>query len=79
MNGKRVNRLNKTRKTIIIGIDGASAKTVKAAIARGEMPNLRRILGRGVYTDALPVIPTHTSTNWTTIGTGAWPNTATEI
>lgn len=75
MDSKKVSMRHKTRKTIIIGIDGASAKTVKAAIAQGEMPNLKRILERGIYADALPVIPTHTPTNWTTIGTGAWPGT----
>ncbi|HID94590.1 MAG TPA: hypothetical protein EYP53_00840, partial [Candidatus Latescibacteria bacterium] len=63
------------RKAIIIGIDGASARSVRQAMERGRMPNLKRLAESGVFAEALPVLPTHTPTNWTTIGTGAWPGT----
>jgi len=63
------------KKAIIIGIDGASARSVRSAMERGRMPNLKKLTGRGVFAEALPVLPTHTPTNWTTIGTGAWPGT----
>ncbi len=65
----------KPQKTIIIGIDGASAKSIKTAMIQRKMPNLRKLAGRGVFTEALSVIPTQTPPNWTTIGTGAWPGT----
>jgi len=41
----------------------------------GVMPNLLRLKRRGVFIKALPVLSTHTPTNWTTISTGAWPGT----
>ncbi|HIC96239.1 TPA: hypothetical protein EYP12_06400, partial [Candidatus Bipolaricaulota bacterium] len=63
----------KAKKAIIIGIDGASARSVRGAMER--MPNLKELAERGVFAEALPVLPTHTPTNWTTISTGAWPGT----
>ena len=67
--------MRKAKKAIVIGIDGASARSVKSAMESGRMPNLRKLVERGVFAEALPVLPTHTPTNWTTIGTGAWPGT----
>ena len=63
------------KKAIIIGLDGASADLVKKFMNEGIMPNLLKLKKKGVFAKAMPTIPTHTPTNWTTISTGAWPGT----
>jgi predicted AlkP superfamily phosphohydrolase/phosphomutase len=44
-------------------------------VQEGRLPNLKRLMEGGVYAEALPSPPTLTSTNWTTIATGAEPTT----
>jgi len=67
--------LTRPRRAVIIGLDGASADLVEKFMSNGIMPNLSKLRRRGVFARALPTIPTHTPTNWTTISTGAWPGT----
>ncbi len=63
------------KRSFILGLDGAVPQLVERFAAEGRMPNLSKLIQRGCFAHALPVLPTHTPVNWTTIGTGAWPGT----
>ena len=56
------------KKTLIIGVDGASPESVEKFIIEGKLPNIKALMEKGVFAKALPVLPTHTPVNWTTIG-----------
>lgn len=66
---------DKPKRTFIIGLDALVPQLTERFIAEGKMPNIAKLIERGSYAHALPVLPTHTPVNWTTIGTGAWPGT----
>jgi len=68
-------RGEKAKKALIIGLDGASPESIEIFMKNGELPNISKLKSMGVFARALPVLPTHTPVNWTTIGTGAWPGT----
>ncbi len=60
----------------MIGLDAPIAPTVFRHIGEGSLPNLAGLVERGVTCpNCLVPYPTITSSNWTTIATGAWPGT----
>ncbi|MEW6360063.1 MAG: alkaline phosphatase family protein [Planctomycetota bacterium] len=61
----------KAKKCILIGIDSMMIKRIDRFAAEGRMPNLSRLMKRGVSACAYPTMPTSTGPNWTTIITGA--------
>ncbi|HDZ45063.1 MAG TPA: hypothetical protein ENH80_14115, partial [Phycisphaerae bacterium] len=63
------------KRTFVLGLDALVPQLVERFIAEGRMPNIAKLIERGVQANAMPVLPTHTPVNWTTIGTGAWPGT----
>jgi predicted AlkP superfamily phosphohydrolase/phosphomutase len=63
------------KKVVLIGIDSLMPAFVDKFVREGRLPNLKRLMEEGVYAEALPSPPTLTSTNWTTIATGAEPTT----
>jgi predicted AlkP superfamily phosphohydrolase/phosphomutase len=63
------------KKAIVVGLDGASMELVLRMVREGHMPNVNRLLDRGVYREMLGVFPTLTPPGWTTLATGAWPGT----
>ena len=66
---------NKPKRAFILGLDALIPQLVERFIAEGRMPHIAKLIERGSFAHALPVLPTHTPVNWTTIGTGAWPGT----
>ena len=72
-----------TRKTladkiIVLGVDGMDPRLSKKFVDEGVMPNLKTIMDRGVHRDDLVLLgahPTITPPMWTTLATGAYPNT----
>ncbi|MCK4601986.1 MAG: alkaline phosphatase family protein, partial [Phycisphaerae bacterium] len=66
---------HKPKRTFILGLDALVPQLVERFMAEGRMPHIRKLIDRGSFAHALPVLPTHTPVNWTTIGTGAWPGT----
>jgi len=61
---------------MVIGLDAPIAPRVYRYAAEGKLPTLRKLMDRGVYAEnCLVPYPTITSSNWTTIATGAWPGT----
>ena len=63
------------KRGIVIGMDGASMDLVLNLIEWGHMPNLAKLIERGVWRPMLGVFPTLTPPGWTALMTGAWPGT----
>ena len=64
------------KKLMLFGIDSAPPELTMKFAEEGALPNIEKIIKRGVFFDnALPTYPTLTPTNWTTIVTGATPGT----
>ena len=55
--------------------DGANPELIKKYAAEGVMPNVARLMERGVFGHYLSSVPPNTTVNWTTIATGANPGT----
>lgn len=66
------------KRAMMIGLDGADPVRVKKLIAEGRMPNMKKLLEKGIATenlDMLGVLPAGTPPNWTTLATGNYPRT----
>ncbi|MDE0652322.1 MAG: alkaline phosphatase family protein [bacterium] len=63
----------RSRRALLIGVDGAMLSMVERYLEAGAMPALAGLLSGGTAMEALPSIPVDTPTNWTTIATGAEP------
>ena len=62
----------------MIGLDGADPYVCKRLVAEGRMPNLKKLLEKGVAREGLDmmgVLPTITPPNWATLATGVYPRT----
>ena len=66
------------KRAMLIGLDGADPHVVKRLVAEGKMPNMAKLIERGVASeglDMLGVLPTITPPNWATLATGNYPRT----
>lgn len=63
----------RSRRAILIGVDGASPRVVDPLIAEGRLPNLARIAREGVHGPLRSAIPIHSPRVWNTIATGMVP------
>lgn len=63
----------KRRKVLVIGLDGATFKLIKPWARRGKLPNLARILEKGVHGGLTSTIPPVTAPAWTSFATGVNP------
>lgn len=63
------------QKAIVIGMDGAAMELVQNMVDGGHMPNLAKLMERGVKRPMIGVFPTLTPPGWTATSTGAWPGT----
>ena len=61
----------KAEKLILIGIDSMMMKRIDRFAKEGRLPNISKIMGSGVASNAYPTIPAFTGPNWATIATGA--------
>ena len=59
----------------LVGLDGAMPGIIRRLSEEGVLQNIARLIKEGAVADGLPSFPTSTSTNWTTISTGAPPRT----
>ncbi len=67
---------NAPTKAVVIGLDCCMPHLVEKHIAEGYLPNLKRLMERGVMADHChPPFPTVTPPNWAAIATGAWAGT----
>jgi predicted AlkP superfamily phosphohydrolase/phosphomutase len=61
------------KKVITIGLDGFEPKIAEAMIARGELPNLRRLQEQGGYSRLETTYSAQTPVAWSTFSTGTNP------
>ncbi len=68
--------MQRPTKCIVFGMDGAFPKAVERHMKQGLLPNIARLVEKGVWAqNCLCPVPTITPPNWTTIATGALPAT----
>lgn len=65
--------MRRKKKLALIGLDSLVPGLVEKFVREGTMPAIAELMKRGAWARALPSLPTHTPTNWTTIATGADP------
>ena len=65
--------MTRRRKTVVIGLDAATATLVERLAAEGALPNIQRLMERGSYGRLSPFWPCATGNNWASIITGASP------
>ncbi len=59
---------------LVIGLDGADWGILDPLLARGRLPNLKRLIEGGVRAKLMTISPTLSPVVWTTIATGVEPN-----
>lgn len=61
-------------RVLVIGLDGAEWNLIRPMLAAGELPNLKKLIDRGVSGDLKSLVPLQKSPAiWTTIATGRAP------
>lgn len=68
----------KASKMLVLGIDGFEPRLATKYLKEGKMPALAQFIQRGACREDLFMlggVPTVTPPLWTTLATGAWPNT----
>jgi predicted AlkP superfamily phosphohydrolase/phosphomutase len=61
------------KKTVVLGLDGGTWAILKPFAAKGYLPNLQRLLERGVHGDLESTMPAMTAPSWVTFVTGKHP------
>ena len=67
-----------SNKIIVLGVDGLEPSLTKKYMDQGKLPNIKKFLERGVAREDLVMLgahPTVTPPLWTTLSTGAYPET----
>lgn len=65
-------------KILVLGLDGMDPKLSKKFVDKGVMPNLKKLIEQGAQREDLRLLgamPTITPAQWTTLATGAYPET----
>ncbi len=65
-------------KVLVLGVDGMDPVFTKYMVELGQMPNVKKFIERGSAREDLVMlggVPTITPPMWTTLATGAYPNT----
>ena len=65
----------KVKKVVCIGLDGMIPELMLKFCKEGILPNIDKLMKKGIFLKMLPAVQVDTPTNWTTILTGAWPKT----
>ena len=66
------------RKVMVIGLDGMDPDLTRRFVDEGKMPNVKKLIERGAQRNDLHLLgamPTITPAQWTTLATGAYPET----
>ena len=67
-----------SNKILVLGVDGMDPDLTKKYLDQGKLPNIKKFLERGVAREDLVMLgamPTITPPMWTTLSTGAYPET----
>lgn len=62
-----------TPQVVVLGIDGACSAILNAWMAAGELPNLERLMARGVHGNLQSSLPPYSATAWVSFATGKGP------
>lgn len=62
-----------TRKILVLGFDGMDPGTVRRLMAKGDLPNLKKLAGRGTFTMMRSTIPPQSPVAWGSFIAGADP------
>lgn len=68
----------KTEKILVLGVDGMDPALTKKFMDQGKLPNIKKYVERGACREDLVMLgamPTITPPLWTTLATGAYPET----
>ncbi|HVS11581.1 MAG TPA: alkaline phosphatase family protein [Planctomycetota bacterium] len=60
-------------RVVLLGFDGADARTVSEMMARGELANLARLAERGTFAPLSTTNPSESAAAWAALGTGQNP------
>ncbi len=73
--GRRLSspQMERERKLLILGIDGLDARITERMMARGELPNLRRLRDTGGFGSVTSTIPPQSPAAWASLITGRDP------
>ncbi len=63
----------KAEKVLILGFDGMDPGIVRAMIARGELPNIRKFMDMGTFSDLISTAPPESPCAWASFATGLDP------
>ncbi len=64
------------KKLLMIGVDAALPDLILAFAEQGYMPNVKKLMGRGLFSRMITTFPPLTAAAWGAITTGAGPGTA---
>ena len=73
-----MNRASRTKKLIVLGIDGMDPVITSRLLEEGRLPNIKKYLEQGSARKDINMLgahPTITPPCWTTLATGAYPGT----
>src|SRR6202008_3874574 len=60
-------------RVIVLGLDGADARTVAEMMDRGELPNLARLRETGTFAPLGTTIPAESPVSWASLNSGQNP------
>lgn len=60
-------------RTVVIGLDGAHFELIEPWLEEGELPNIKKMMEEGIYSDMEACLPPVTSPNWKCYSTGKNP------
>jgi len=65
--------MSRTRKVIVVGLDGLEPKIVESLLAAGDLPHLKSLAESGGYSRISTTYPAQTPVAWSTFATGTNP------
>jgi len=71
--GKKISKNAKTRRLVIVGLDGLDPKLVSQYMEEGNLPNLQKLKGQGGFKKLKTTFPSISPVAWSTFQTGVNP------
>ncbi len=60
-------------KVFVLGLDGATFDLITPWVARGDLPNMKRLMDEGSHGNLMSAIPAHSAPSWSSFITGKNP------
>jgi predicted AlkP superfamily phosphohydrolase/phosphomutase len=71
--GKKISKNARTRRVVIVGLDGLEPKLVDQYMAEGKLPNLKALQAEGSFSRLGTTLPSLSPVAWSTFQTGVNP------